>query len=71
MEYILIVWLCLAGGEFDGPVGCAAITSEHRSLVDCRAKKRAYRDRAIELARDPAAPTITFRITPCVRTGEA
>ena len=71
MEYILIVWLCLAGGEFDGPVGCAAITSEHRSLVACRAEKRAYRDRVIDLAYLDEQPIITFRITPCVRTGEA
>lgn len=71
MEYILVIWLCLAGAATDGPVACTAIAQEYRFLADCRAGKRAYRDRAIKLARDPAAPVITFRIAPCVRTGKA
>ena len=71
MEYILVIWLCLAGGEIDSPAPCASVTTEHRSLIACRAEKRAYRDRAIDLAYRADAPAITFRIKPCVRTGEA
>ena len=71
MEYILVIWLCFAGAEIDASAPCARVTTEYRSLVACRAKKQAYRDHAIDLAHDPNAPTVTFRIADCVRTGEA
>lgn len=71
MEYILVIWLCFAGTSISDPAPCARVTVERRYLADCRAVKQAVRDRAIDLAHDPDAPTITFRIAPCVRTGAA
>lgn len=71
MEYILIIWLCFAGAGIDDAAPCVTIAWEGRYLADCRAAKQAVRDRAIELAFQPDAPAITFRIKPCVRTGEA
>ena len=72
MEYILVIFLCLAVGEIDIPVDCAVVTTEHRYLTDCRDEEQAYRDRAIDLAYLDEQPVLTFRIEePCVRTGEA
>ncbi len=71
MEYILVIWLCFAGAGIADSAPCVTITWENQDLADCRAIEQTVRDRTIDLAFQPDAPAIIFRITPCVRTGEA